>query len=285
MTTPRQTNAVVVSLTPVGAYHRLVLRAEGIAEHVLPGHFAAVAIGRPGASALLLRRAFSLHRADPVNATIEVVFARRGAGTAELARLRSGDELDVIAPLGTPFPVPPEPGPAVLVGGGYGVAPLIPLARRLLNAGAPQVAFVCGASSAERLFGVAEARCLTGRVAITTDDGSAGRRGLVTGPLPELIARTEATAVYACGPMGMLRAVTEVAESHGVRAWTAVEEAMACGVGACMSCVLPVVGDDGVARFVRACVDGPCFDGTRVRWDEAGTLPAGLEGAEAMGLH
>ncbi|MER5883405.1 dihydroorotate dehydrogenase electron transfer subunit [Streptomyces sp. NPDC001941] len=285
MARPRQTTATVTTLEPAGAYHRLVLAVDGIADQVLPGHFVAVAVGSPGSSALLLRRAFSLHRADPARGTIEVVFAERGAGTRELARLRPGDRLDVIAPLGVPFPVPERPGPAVLVGGGYGVAPLLPLARRLLDAGAPDVAFVCGAATRERLFGVAEARSLTGRVHLATDDGTRGARGRVTDLLPAAIEAVGASAVYACGPMGMLRAVTETARDHGVRAWTAVEEAMACGIGACMSCVLPVVGEDGTSRFVRACVEGPCFDGDTVRWDEVGMLPADLEGAEAMGLH
>ena len=76
-----------------------------------------------------------------------------------------------------------------------------------------------------------------------------------------------AKAVYACGPMGMLRAVTEIATAHGARAEVAVEEAMACGIGVCMTCVLPVVGADGVTRMSRSCVDGPIFDATTVRWD------------------
>lgn len=100
-----------------------------------------------------------------------------------------------------------------------------------------------------------------------TDDGSAGRRGWVSDPLADLVRRTNAAVVYACGPMAMLRTVTAVASSNGAVAQVAVEEAMACGIGVCMTCVMPVVGDDGVTSMMRACVEGPVFEGARVRWD------------------
>ena len=85
--------------------------------------------------------------------------------------------------------------------------------------------------------------------------------------------------------MAMLRAVTEVAAARGVAAQCAVEESMACGIGVCMTCVLPVVGDDGVTRMVRSCVEGPVFPGDRVRWDDVGTVPADAVGAPGAGGH
>ncbi|MFF7248878.1 dihydroorotate dehydrogenase electron transfer subunit [Embleya sp. NPDC008237] len=283
MALPLQVQAEIVGREPAGAYHRMVLRAPGIAARVEPGHFVAVAIGGVD-SAMLLRRAFSIHRADPTAETIDVVFAEAGRGTRELARLRVGDSVNVVAPLGTPFPLPGEPVSAVMVAGGYGSAPMFALAEKIVAEGG-SVAFVLGAATAERLYGVDQARAITEDVVVTTDDGSEGVRGFVTGPLPEVLTAVQADVVYACGPMGMLRAVTEVATAHDARVFTAVEESMACGVGVCMTCVLPVVGDDGVSRFVRSCVDGPCFDGTKVRWDDAGTIPADIEGAAAMGAH
>ncbi|WP_406280027.1 dihydroorotate dehydrogenase electron transfer subunit [Embleya sp. NBC_00896] len=283
MALPLQVQAEIVGREPAGAYHRMVLRAPGIAARVEPGHFVAVAIGGVDSS-MLLRRAFSIHRADPEAETIDVVFSEAGRGTRELARLRPGDTVNVVAPLGTPFPLPAEPVSAVLVAGGYGSAPMFALAERVRDAGG-SVAFVLGAATAERLYGVDQARAITEDVVVTTDDGSEGIRGFVTGPLPEVLTAVAADVVYACGPMGMLRAVTDVATAHDARVFTAVEESMACGVGVCMTCVLPVVGDDGVSRFVRSCVDGPCFDGTKVRWDDAGTIPADIEGAAAMGAH
>src|SRR6185437_11621345 len=97
--------------------------------------------------------------------------------------------------------------------------------------------------------------------------------GRVTDPLPDAIRRVKAEVVYACGPMPMLHAVATIARAHAIHAQVAVEEAMACGIGVCMTCVLPVVGEDGRSRFVRSCVDGPVFDASRVRWDDVGTLP------------
>ena len=92
-------------------------------------------------------------------------------------------------------------------------------------------------------------------------------------------------AVYACGPMPMLRAVAGLAADHGVVSQCAVEESMACGIGVCMTCVLPVVGDDGVTRMVRSCTEGPVFRGDRVRWDDVHTVPGDTWGAPAPGGH
>ncbi|HTE70219.1 MAG TPA: dihydroorotate dehydrogenase electron transfer subunit, partial [Actinomycetes bacterium] len=106
---------------------------------------------------------------------------------------------------------------------------------------------------------------------VTTGDGSAGRRGLVTDPLPDLLARTGAGRVYACGPMPMLAAVSRVAADAGVPCQVAVEEQMACGTGICFSCVLPVSGPVGEpTRMARSCLEGPVFDGAAIAWTEAG---------------
>jgi dihydroorotate dehydrogenase electron transfer subunit len=102
---------------------------------------------------------------------------------------------------------------------------------------------------------------------VTTDDGSAGTRGWVSDVLGQVIRRSGAGVVYGCGPMGMLRSVTEIATAEGAAAQVAVEESMACGIGVCMTCVLPVTGVDGATRMVRSCVEGPVFRGDRVRWD------------------
>jgi dihydroorotate dehydrogenase electron transfer subunit len=215
--------------------------------------------------------------------TIQFAVAEHGPGTQWLVRRRAGEQLDLVGPLGTPFHLPRRKVPAVLVGGGYGTAPLVPLAQQLIEAGS-DVEFIVGASTASRLFGELAAKRVAGGVTITTDDGSAGVRGRVTDVLPAAIKRTNAHVVYACGPMPMLHAVGDVARAHAVAAQVAVEEAMACGVGVCMTCVLPVRGDDGQSRYVRSCIDGPVFDAARVRWADVGSLPPDLVGADAMGV-
>ena len=139
-----------------------------------------------------------------------------------------------------------------------------------------------GAASEDRLFGALEAKRMSSQVAITTEDGSLGEHGRVTDVLPAMIQRSGAEVVYACGPMGMLRAVHTIAEAYGAHSQCAVEESMACGIGVCMTCVLPVLGDDGQTRMLRSCVDGPVFRGDRVRWDDIGTIPADTVGAPVL---
>ena len=278
--TPVQVRGEVLARRRVGAYHLIEIAAAGIAERAKPGQFVAVSVGGP-ASSLLLRRSFALYRATPVGAyagTVQIVVGVHGRGTEWLAGVRPGEPLDVVGPLGTPFRLPTSPVPALLVGGGYGSAPLFPLADAL-RARECRVDFVLGAATQDRLFGELEAKRTAGAVTVTTDDGSYGRKGTVTDVLPDEIERTGALAVYACGPMPMLRAVGAVAASYGLPCQVAVEESMACGIGVCMTCVLPVVGEDGVTRMSRSCVEGPVFDFERVRWDDVGTVPADTLGA------
>jgi dihydroorotate dehydrogenase electron transfer subunit len=281
-----QERTEIFAIQTVGEYLQFTVVAPNIARDAKPGQFVAVAVGGEN-TGMILRRAFALYSATPGGefaGTIQFVVAEHGAGTRWLTQRRAGDLLDIVGPLGTPFPVPSGPSPAVLVGGGYGTAPLIPLAQMLLANGSP-VEVILGASTAGRLFGELVAKRSVGAVTVTTDDGSAGEQGMVTDVLPAAIERIGAEIVYACGPMPMLRAVGEIARAHSIRAQVAVEEAMACGIGVCMTCVLPVRGDDGKTRFVRSCVDGPVFDADRVRWADVGSLPADLVGADAMGGH
>ncbi len=279
-----QTDATLLANDAAGAYRRLTFAAPGVAGPARPGQFVALAVGG-STSANLLRRCFSIvrvgsdggasERADVVPAVrgsgdpVEIVVAPAGPGTRWLASLTPGASVDLVGPLGRAFPLPAEPVPCVLVGGGYGSAPLPWLAAELRRRGCP-VEVVVGAASADRLFGVDAARRSADGVTVTTDDGSAGTRGWVSSVLPGLLRLCRAAVVYACGPMPMLESVSSIAAREGAVAQVAVEEAMACGVGVCMTCVLPVTGRDGVTRMVRSCLEGPVFRGDRVRWEALG---------------
>jgi dihydroorotate dehydrogenase electron transfer subunit len=283
-TGPVQETGEIFDVTRFGDYVQLTVVAPGVARGFQPGQFVAVAVGGRQTS-MLLRRSFALYGVKPGTefaGTIQFVVAVHGPGTAWLASQRIGTRLDLVGPLGVPFPIPREAVPAVLVGGGYGTAPLLPLAERLIGQGS-EIEMIVGASRADRLFGELQAKRLIGKVTVTTDDGSAGQLGQVTDPLPSAIERLGAEIVYACGPMGMLAAVGEVARAHAIPAQVAVEESMACGIGVCMTCVLPVRGADGVSSFVRSCVEGPVFEAGQVRWADVGMLPADLHGADGMG--
>jgi dihydroorotate dehydrogenase electron transfer subunit len=285
-----QVRGEVLSVKQVGAYLSMTVVASGIAEQARAGQFVAVAVGGDD-GAQLLRRAFSIHKVASrgvYGGTVEFVFAVHGKGTAWLASRRAHDLVDIVGPLGRPFALPKEPANCVLVGGGYGAAPLFMLAELLRHRGC-RVDFVLGAGDADRLFGALDAKRISTSVVFTTDDGSYGERGRVSDALPEVIRRTHADVVYACGPMPMLQAVYEVAaasyDGAGIPVQVAVEESMACGVGVCMTCVLPIVGDDGSTRMARSCVDGPVFAGDRVRWDALGTVPVDAVGAASMVSH
>jgi dihydroorotate dehydrogenase electron transfer subunit len=284
-----QVTGELISNRRVGAYHQLTFVAPDIAEAARPGQFVALAVGGD-TSANLLRRCFSIHQVNPggPDGTVDIVVAARGAGTRWLTAMSAHDGANIIGPLGRAFPLPEEPVAAVLVGGGYGSAPLFWLASILKERGC-HVEMVLGAATEGRLFGVAEAGGAADGVTVTTDDGSTGVRGWVSDVLPDVIRRSHARVVYGCGPMPMLRSVTDVATAEGATAQVAVEESMACGVGVCMTCVMPVVGDDGLTRMVRSCVEGPTFRGDRVRWDAFDNgwcrVPEDALGVEAMRGH
>lgn len=275
---PVQVTGTVLTTRRVDAYHALTVVAPGIADRFRPGHFVTVAAGGRD-SAMLTRRALTVHDVKPdYGGTVELVFAVRGAGTAWLAEVKARDTLDIVGPLGRPFPLPRDPCTCVLVGMEYGSASLFALGDALQLRGC-RIDFVLGATTAERVFGALRARRMGETTTLTTEDGSLGMRGKVTDVLPGVIADVRADAVYACGPMEMLRGVTAVAVEFGIPVQVAVEEHMACGIGVCMTCVVPVIGEDGVTRMLRSCVEGPVFRGERVRFDDVGTIPFDALGA------
>lgn len=275
-----QVRAEVVSNHAVGAYRHLTVHAPAVADSARPGQFVACAVGGADqSSSLLLRRAFSLHRVDAGAGTVELVVAAHGPGTTWIAHRSAREHLDVVGPLGRGFTLPAEPLPTVVVGGGYGSAPLGWLATALCERGC-RVDAVVGAGDVARLFGHLDLRRSCDSVRVTTDDGSLGTAGRVTDVLPEVMAEQGTAVAYACGPMAMLRAVALVAAEAGAVSQLAVEESMACGIGVCMTCVLPVVRADGVTTMARSCVEGPVFRGDTLRWDAIGAGgPDGVTGS------
>jgi dihydroorotate dehydrogenase electron transfer subunit len=279
-----QVKGEVLNVKPIGEYYSMTVVAPGIAELTRPGQFVAVAVGGDSGG-MLLRRAFSIYgvrETGVYGGTVEFVFSVAGRGTAWLAAQRPYDPIDVVGPLGRPFALPREPANCLLVGGGYGAAPLFMLADALRTRGC-RIDAVLGASTGDRLFGALDAKRMAASVAFTTDDGTYGEKGRVSDVLPEVIERVHADVIYACGPMAMLQAVQSVAgaayDGAGIPTQLSVEESMACGIGVCMTCVLPIVGNDGQTRMARSCADGPVFSGDRIRWDALGTVPDDAVGA------
>lgn len=273
-------------------YHRLVLRAPAVAAEARPGQFAHLLCPpRPGAPAPPgiphLRRPFSFHDADAQAGTVTIVFEAYGPGTWSLALARPGESIDLIGPLGDGAYPSPEPGPVWLVGGGAGIAPMFYLARRLVAGGA-------GTHSIQVIIGVPDGRHLglaglfqtlvpEVEVVVAAEAGAPGAvHGLPTAVLETALARAGrreggAGTIYACGPWPMLVAVRRLAAGSGAAAWISTGEYMACGVGACRSCAIPVRGP---VRYRRSCRDGPVFAAEDLDWEAiASALPdAGGDG-------
>lgn len=278
-----RTRCEVLSMRRAGVYHSLTLVAPDIAELARPGQFVQIAV--PDDRRFVLRRPFSIHQASRRGGwagTLEVVFDVVGPGTAWLAGVKQHDVLDVIGPLGRAFQHKDEFTSCLLVGGGYGAAPLFFLAEELRAAGR-SAHMIVGARNHERVFKPMDGKRLASSIAITTEDGSMGERGRVTDVLEPTLERTGADVVYACGPNPMLRAVAERCVGLGVPCQVAVEELMACGLGVCWTCVVPYISTDGKGWWnVRACTEGPVFNGARIWWDR--WLGAGLDQTERAGV-
>lgn len=251
--------AKLLSIRPLAqGYSVLTLEAPAIAAEACPGQFVHVRI--PTLEASRLRRPFSIYDADPATGRLFVLYKVVGLGTRHLAALPEGTTLQVLGPIGTPFPLTPE-GTPYLVGGGYGVAPLWFLATRLPRKG---ILFVGGRTAAD-ILETERFREAGWEVRIATQDGSLGTQGLVTAPLDVALNEGQKAELYACGPDGMLRAVGERAIRHGIKAWLSLDKHMVCGVGACLACVQRVRTSEG-ERLARVCVDGPIFEAREIVW-------------------
>jgi dihydroorotate dehydrogenase electron transfer subunit len=253
--------------------YRLRLADATIGRSIRPGQFVMIRPGAEGASDPLLGRPLALYdvvrdAAGSPNG-FDVVYLIIGRGTAALARRRAGEEVSVWGPLGNGFGPPPG-GSVVFVAGGIGQTPFLALGREWLGSGPGSC------TSATLLYGVRTAALLAGlddfseagvAVVVATDDGSAGHHGFVTELLARRLERGERPAkVVGCGPPAMLAALARLTSRHGVDCDVSLENHMACGFGACFSCVAPIRQADGSTDLMRVCIEGPVFPAGRVEW-------------------
>ena len=267
----KQLLAPIVSNKKVGQYHQIIINIGDVAATCKPGNFVAISVGGDS-SRMVLRRAFAISRVSTsttVGGTMELIVAPHGQGSKWLCAQGEGVVLDLVAPLGTAFGIPTEPVPVLLVGGGYGSAPLFGLAE-LLNSRGCRVDMLLGASTGSKIYAPMEGKRAVNSIRIYTEDGSMGSAGRVTDPIPEIINDLNVAVIYSCGPMPMLAAVTKISNEFDVIHQCAVEESMACGIGICMTCVLPVENNDGSVSMLRSCIDGPVMDGSKVQWNQVG---------------
>ena len=241
----------------------LVLEAPRIAARVSPGQFIHLRISTD--TQRLLRRPFSVHRVH--RGRLEILYQVLGPGTRELSMKMPGQRMDAIGPLGQGWRIPDDVDHALLVAGGLGAAPLGALAEALADRGVAATVAL-GAPTAERLLARDVFDRFARRIELATDDGSLGHHGFVTQLVEGLIADDEPDVVYVCGPEVMARIVCTQAADAGLPCQVSLERLMACGVGACLSCVVSTT-----TGLKRACHDGPVFDAEEVLWDAAEVPP------------
>ena len=239
----------------------LTLRCESLVGLAQPGQFVQVAVGRELDP--LLRRPYGFGPLFPEQATFKLYVKAAGRGSELLCAVEPGDELDCLGPLGKPFPLPEQGQRACLVGGGTGLAPMVCLAQKLSKEGISAL-LLLGASCCDELTGLEDVVEASLEYACATEDGSLGAQGFVT----ELLGVAEpADVYYACGPVGMMRAVARFAAEAGKPCWVSLEARMACGYGVCASCAVPI-GSPGAWEYRKACKDGPVFSAQEVVWYE-----------------
>ena len=237
----------------------------------------------------LLRRPFGVHRVCRESdnnrekerpTCIEILYRVVGKGTHLLSKRRSGEEIDLIGPLGNGFKLKQNFKTAIIVAGGIGIAPLFSLAQALKRAeGACSrqknlIVFI-GGKTREDILCVKDLKAMGAKVAISTEDGRVGTKGIVTDLLQNFLSdssssHTQDLMLFACGPLPMLRTVSKIASSQDISCQISLESRMACGVGACLGCSVPTkaneIGSSKIS-YQRVCKEGPIFDSTAILWN------------------
>ncbi|UFS70427.1 dihydroorotate dehydrogenase electron transfer subunit [Geomonas sp. RF6] len=243
-----------------------------VVEGSVPGHFLMLRV--VDAIDPLLRRPFGIFDVGTCSAVFaesgrtsygEILYKTVGKGTRLLSTLHQGDVVDLLAPLGRGFDLGAAGEEKLLVGGGIGLAPLYYLAKELTAKG-EKVRLFAGGRNRDDILCITEFERLGVETYVSTDDGTLGEQGLVTEVL-ERHLQSSGKRIFACGPTPMLRAVAVMAKMHRVPCQVSMEAYMACGVGACLGCVLPGANHSPETPDYRCvCKDGPVFDSEELQW-------------------
>lgn len=276
---------VVANREIAPGYFSLRLRGPSALGRFRPGQF--LMLGWAEGLDPFLPRAMSIRSAKcevrSAKCEVEILYKIYGRGTALLAEMRPGRRLRALGPLGNVFEVPRSASELLLVAGGIGVPPVVALAETVAGAQASrkrQMTVFLGGKSKPDLLCITDFRRTGATVHLATEDGSFGFKGLVTElleqflltPHPALVPSHPAprTVLYACGPEPMLAGLAIIAEKHDLSYQASLEANMACGFGACVGCVVPVVGGEGHQTYRLVCKDGPVFNGRQILWTNHG---------------
>jgi dihydroorotate dehydrogenase electron transfer subunit len=240
---------------------RITVKAEDIASAAKPGQFVMISTGQ--GKDPYLRRPFSIHQTS-ANGQIQILFKVTGRGTGLLAHCKEGEKLSIFGPLGHGFEIRKNKI-SCLVGGGMGIAPMLFLAKQIsrIKKEISSDIIIIGGKERQEVEPLVKDFEQTGmRVICTTDDGSYGRKGVVTDILKSHDLPKE-SVVYACGPEAMMAAINDECQAKGIECQVSVESVMACGMGACLGCNIP--SKDG--KYVHVCYEGPVFDAEELIWN------------------
>lgn len=248
-------------------YRHMALSVEAGFEDAHPGQFVTLSLVDPQAQ--ILRRPFSIHRLIVDKGRprgLEILYRVVGPCTKRLARLQTGDTANVLGPLGKGYTLPQASKRIYLVGGGIGVAPLLFWADYLKGAGVnlSDCALFLGGRTEADLLRQDEFQRLGMALHLSTDDGSLGRKGVVTRDLEAVIEKEPPDLICACGPPAMLDATGAIASKWGIPCQVSIETIMACGLGVCLGCAVDTADLDSTYRHV--CIDGPVFDARQLKW-------------------
>jgi dihydroorotate dehydrogenase electron transfer subunit len=231
-------------------YYRLCVDAGILAKRTQPGQFIHVRV-KEGLEPFL-RRPFSVHRAKK---HVEILYDVVGKGTSALSQRKAGETLDVLGPLGNSFCAPPAGiKEVVMIAGGIGLAPFLFLCD-VLKKKKFRMKLLYGGRTKKHIYGVKEFKQNGCEVFVATEDGSRGTKGFVSKLFDSIPTQAATTFIYNCGPLPMMAAVQEFAKARHLKGQASCEERMACGLGACLGCVVKTT-----SGYKTACYDGPVFD-------------------------
>jgi len=236
-------------------YFALYLKCPDKLPLILPGQFAEVLVSN--STTTYLRRPFSIYDVDYGKNELSLLIKKVGDGTIALSKLQVGEILNLVYPLGNTFSMPAGES-ALLIGGGVGIAPMLMLAKRMKENGKNPDVLIGGRTSSDIIE--PEKYHPFGEVFVTTDDGSLGEKGMVTQHSVFLEKIKQYSAIYACGPDPMMKAVARVAASYDIPCEISLENTMACGIGACLCCVVETTDGNKTT-----CIEGPVFDTRKLK--------------------
>jgi len=254
-------------------YYRMKILAPGYIQQASAGQFVMLRIQQHAQP--LLRRPFGIFRTGllpaqcdelPQREFVELIYKVVGSGTMLMSTLQRGDSVELLGPLGTGFTIEAQVKNHLLVGGGIGLVPLYMLAERLCQNGA-KVRLLMGGRTRDDILCITEFERLGVETYVATDDGSLGEAGFVTSVLTRKLERFPDSTVYACGPNVMLQAVRDICSEAEVSLQVSLEALMACGIGACLGCVVP--GKEHSAAqpdYLCTCRQGPVFSADALSW-------------------